>query len=426
MAARWTVGFRENAMNVRFDSVDSSVSPNPSSRGRPKATRRGTFACVLLHNAAKTSASLGVLALLGGFSLQAQSCCESNMCSNVRFLQSQIARSHTHCCNEPPAEQQACFVSHEEKITQTEQLILSAKIACDNGDDELARDIIKQLRDLWLPKPKATESGAVLNEMIALGKRDWVNLDMTMARSPAPCQPVTVGIVDGQVVNAEATGAATEETPEAVANGAGLATVVPSTGPQPMLACEYQVPAGTSMGIRFGEEFPNLGVVGSISIVKLATAFPEGVVAKVGLPTNVHFQVSALWGASLALDLDKSSAYNKLEVDSTGNGTLGVALKLSSSNRYLSGLVQVGSTIYFTFPITVAADWSTIRIHADPTMPGNTITPTFPEILAVDDIHGALPAGGDRCADENGNGIPDGADEEIAAMNTVLGCNSQH
>ncbi len=414
-------------MNARFNSIDSSVSPNPFTFGRPKAKHKGSFAGVLLHNAAKTSFALGVLALLGGFSLQAQSCCESNMCSNVRFLQSQIARSHTHCCNEPPAEQQACFVSHEEKITQTEQLILSAKIACDNGDDELARDIIKQLRDLWLPKPKATASGAVLNEMIALGKRDWVNLDMTMARSPAPCQPVTVGIVDGQVVNAEATGAATEETPEAVTTGAGLATVVPSTGPQPMLSCQYQIPAGTSMGVRFGEEFPNLGIIGSISVVKLVTAFPESGMAKVGLPTNVHFQVSALWGASLALDLDKASPYNKLEVDSSGNGTLGMALKLTSTNRYLTSLVQVGSTIYFTFPVTVAADWSTIRIHADPTMPGNTITPTFPEILAVDDIHGALPpSGGDRCADENGNGIPDGADEEIAAMNTVLGCDSQH
>lgn len=413
-------------MNARFNSVDSSVSPNPFSFGRPKARHKGTFAGVLLHNAAKTSVSLGVLALLGGFTLQAESCCEKDLCSNTRFLQSMIARSYNECCSYPADDQQACFVAQESKIMETEQLILSAKIACDNGDDELARDIIRQLRDLWAPKPKATESGTVLNEMIALGKRDWVNLDMTMERSPSACQPVTVGIVDGQVVNAEATGAATEETPEAVTNGAGLATVVPSTGPQPMLSCEYQVPAGTSMGIRFGEEFPNLGMVGSISIVKLATAFPESGLAKVGLPTNVHFQVSALWGASLALDLDKASPYNKLEVDPSGNGTLGVALKLTSTNRYLTGLVQVGSTIYFTFPVTIAADWSTIRIHADPTMPGNTITPAFPEILAVDDIHGTRPAGGDRCADEDGNGIPDGADQEIAAMNAVLGCDSQH
>jgi hypothetical protein len=420
------IDFRENAMNARFDSADTTCSFNLSAAGRTNKHEQHPRVGVLLRKVARTSIALGVFALLGGFTLQAESCCEKDLCSNTRFLQSMIVRSYQRCCNLPPDQQNTCLISTNDKIMETEQLILSAKIACDNGDDELARDIIKQLRDLWAPKPKASASGAVLNEMIALGKRDWVNLDVTMERSPSPCQPVTVGIVDGQVVNAEATGAATEETPEAVTNGAGFATVVPSTGPQPMLSCEYQVPAGTSMGIRFGEEFPNLGMVGSISIVKLATAFPEGGVAKVGLPTNVHFQVSALLGASLALDLDKASPYNKLEVDSTGNGTLGVALKLSSSNRYLSGLVQVGSTIYFTFPVTVAADWSTIRLHADPTMPGNTITPTFPEILAVDDIHGTRPAGGDRCADEDGNGIPDGADQEIAAMNAVLGCNAQH
>ncbi|MCC6229419.1 MAG: hypothetical protein IT432_09350 [Phycisphaerales bacterium] len=413
-------------MNARVDSTARTHSVDLSASGWAGVRRKSVRGGSILRKAGKTSIALGVLALLGGFTLHAETCCEKDLCSNVRFLQSQIARSYQRCCNLPADQQDTCLISTNDKIMQTEQLILAAKIACDNGDDELARDIIRQLKDLWLPKPKATASGAVLNEMIALGKRDWVNLDMAMARSPAPCQPVTVGIVDGQVVNAEATGAATEETPEAVTSGAGLATVVPSTGPLPMLTCEYQVPAGTSMGIRFGEEFPNLGMVGSISIVKLATAFPESGVAKVGPPTNVHFQVSALWGASLALDLDKSSAYNKLEVDSAGNGTLGVALNLTSTNLYLSGLVQVGSTIYFTFQVTVAADWSTIRIHADPTMPGNTITPTFPEVLAVDDIHGAQPAGGDRCADENGSGIPDGADEEIAAMNTVLGCNSQH
>lgn len=413
-------------MNTRVDVIEGGGPLNSSAAERSERRLDRARVGVLIRKASKTTIALGVLALLGGFTLQAESCCEKDLCSNTRFLQSMIARSYSKCCNMPADQQDACLITQESKTIETEQLILAAKIACDNGDDELARDIIRQLRDLWAPKPKATENGAVLNEMIALGKRDWVNLDMTMARSPAPCQPVTVGIVDGQVVNAEATGAATEETPEAVTSGAGLATVVPSTGPQPMLSCEYQVPAGTSMGIRFGEEFPNLGMVGSISIVKLATAFPESGVAKVGLPTNVHFQVSALWGASLAFDLDRASPYNKLEVDSSGNGTLGVALKLTSTNRYLTGLVQVGSTIYFTFPVSVATDWSTIRIHADPTMPGNTITPTFPEILAVDDIHGTRPAGGDRCADEDGNGIPDGADQEIAAMNTVLGCDSQH
>ncbi len=380
----------------------------------------------LACNSVRVGVLVGVAALTGGFTLQARSCSEKLANSNTRFLQSVIARSYQRCCSLSAGERHASLAADDRKILNSGQIILGAKIACDARQDDLASDLLERLRGEWDPKPRQIESGAVLNEMIALGKRDWLNLDMTMERSPSPCQPVTVGIVNGQVVNAEATGAATEETPEAVTSGAGLATVVPSTGPQPMLTCEYQVPAGTSMGIRFGEEFPNLRIIGSISIVKLATAFPESGVAGVGLPTNVHFQVSALWGASLVLDLDKTSAYNKLDVDSTGNGTLGVALKLTSTNRYLSGLVQIGSTIYFTFPVSVAADWSTIRIHADPTMPGNTITPTFPEILAVDDIHGAVPSGGDRCADENGNGIPDGADEEIAAMNTVLGCDSQH
>lgn len=363
--------------------------------------------------------------MMGGFVLRAQSCCEKKACSQIQLLANRIAQGTASCCNKPASEQSACFTELDSKVQSSHDAILAAQIACDNADDELLRDAIKRLHDIWQPKPTPV-GGIVLNEMVALGRNDWLHLDAMLARSNAACVPVTVAIVGEQVVNAEATGSASEETVEAVVTGEVPATVVSATGNQAFQSCEYLIPSGTTLDMRFGEEFSGLSLSGSIAVARTVPGFPSSGIATVALPTNVSFTISK-WGQTLKMDLDKTFAHNKLEVDANGSGTLGIALTLSSNSSNLIGFVQIGSTIYFTFPVQVAADWSTIRLHADPTVPGNHITPMSDMMLEVlEGEYGLASLPTDRCADEDGNGIRDSADEQINAMNKILGCKANN
>lgn len=363
--------------------------------------------------------------MMGGFVLRAQSCCEKKACSQSQWLTTRIADGYASCCQKTGAEQTACFSELDTKVHNTHDALLAAQIACDNADDELLRDAIKRLHDIWQPKPKPV-GGVILNEMVALGRNDWLHLDAMLARSNAACVPVTVAIVGEQVVNAEATGSASEETVEAVVTGEVPATVVSATGNQAFQSCEYLIPSGTTLDMRFGEELSGLSLSGSIAVARTVPAFPSSGIATVALPTNVSFTISK-WGQTLKMDLDKTFAHNKLEVDADGNGTLGVALTLSSNSSNLIGFVQIGSTIYFTFPVQVAADWSTIRLHADPTVPGNHITPMSDMMLEVlEGEYGLASLPTDRCADEDGNGVRDGADERINVINKILGCKASN
>jgi hypothetical protein len=373
----------------------------------------------------QTIVAMAGFGMMGGFVLRAKSCCEKKACSQIQLLANRIAQGSESCCNKPASEQSACFNELDTKVQNSHDAILAAQIACDNSDDELLRDAIKRLQDIWLPKPKPV-GGIVLNEMIALGRKDWLHLDMALARSDAACVPVTVAIVGEQVVNAEATGSASEGTVEAVVTGEVPATIVSASGNQAFQACEYVIPSGTTLDMRFGEELSGLAMSGSIAVARTTTGFPSSGMATVALPTNISFSISK-WGQTLRMDLDKTFAYNKLEVDANGNGTLGVALKISSNSSNLIGFVQIGSTIYFTFPVQVAADWSTIRLHADPTIPGNHITPMSDLMLEVlEGEYGLASLPTDRCADEDGNGIRDSADEQINAMNKILGCKANN
>jgi hypothetical protein len=49
-------------------------------------------------------------------------------------------------------------------------------------------------------------------------------------------------------------------------------------------------------------------------------------------------------------------------------------------------------------------------------MPGHLYSPVSQMTLRAIGPSGPVPAGGDSCADANGNGIPDGADATIRAI----------
>ena len=361
-----------------------------------------------------------VVAGAGAWTMTVRSCCETHACENMRFLYGQIAGGYETCCQKTLAQQDACFDELDDKISATQTLILTAKMECDTNNDAAVRDIIKQIRELWMPKIIKSAAGAVQNQMVALGTHDYIALDTTLLRTNLDCKPVTVTIIGGTVVNAEATGKAAEDSPR-TGDGTSPAVVVPSDAAQPYSTCTYTVPADSSFDIRFADVRNGISLSGTISIAQTASQVPDTGSADLGLPTAVSLEALYL-GQKLTLELDKTCPYNTLRLDANGVGTLGVALTLKSDSHHLIGLVQIGSTIYFNLPVQMSQNWSSLRIHSLATTPGSTITPTVPAILAGADVPPHAGIAMERCTDNDGNGIRDGADALINAIESQHHC----
>ena len=313
--------------------------------------------------------------------------CERRACENIRFLNAQIAMSYEACCRAPADERTARLSEIQDKAHATLSLALIAKQACDEKDGALAREAARRIRDLWLPTVVRSADGKVVNQMIALGSRDYIVIDATLPRLPDSCTPIADAV-------------ATDN------------------------ACTYTVPANTTFNMRFGDIARNsLSLSGSIAVAQTAAAFPSTGVGPVGLPTDDPLTARFL-GQTITLDLDRTCPYNVLRVDANGNGALCVALTVDSNSPALVGFIQIGSTIYFELPVQVAKDWSAIRIHADASVPGHLLTPTDPVALAGADNPSSAVNAEDPWADTNENGLPDGADEVIYAINSRLNCRS--
>jgi hypothetical protein len=313
---------------------------------------------------------VGLFASATAWSMNLTSCCRDEACENSRFLNSQISMNYELCCQRPEGDRQACLNTLQEKANATLVLILTAKQACDNRDDELVKDTVKKIRDTWLPTIVKGASGLGLNQMIAFGPTDYIDLSTTLARQ------------------------------------GGLDSRTYSFG-------------GTPGAVRFGQVLPGIKVSGEISLVKTSEMPVEGT-ADVGVPSAAVI-VGEYMGRKLTLTLDTKCEYNTLRVDNMGRGTLGMALTLSSKDSELLGLVQVGSAIYFAIPVTLAPNWSSLSIELTPQVPGSQITPTVAQAIAVDTMTPLNAPVGDPC-DMQEAPMRDGARATIGALMSPLGC----
>jgi len=358
-----------------------------------------------------------------GWSVSANSCCMRQACQNTKFLDGAIKSEFRHCCSKPEgAERDACLDTAHAKCQQTISMLLEAKMACDNRDDELLHDTIKRIRDLWAPKIISDSNGKIVNTMVVLLRQDWMALDTTLTLTPQdPCKSVTLAIAPQGVVNAEATGKAIEND----GDSASVAIVVPAAAAQSYTSCTYIIPTGTTADLRMSDEYPGIALSGSIALARTNVAIPEGGTTVAAIPTDVQMSAS-MHGRKLTLALDKTNPFNALRLDAQGKGTLGVALTLDSKSTDLIGLIYVGATIYFEFPVEVNEAWTTVRLNVPRARPGNELTPTPDFMLAgTDGTPVPLPPYlGDRCADANGNGVPDGADWYIHDISSSLECSN--
>jgi hypothetical protein len=433
-------------------------SADPQAHVRAKGApprRRGWIASL-----AGGACSIAALAILGGFTAGGRGCCEDRFCSNLKNLGGPISRGYEKCCGYPPDQQQKCFEDLEKKTQETETLIFTAKIACDEGDDELLDDTIKKIRDIWFKKDtKRSGDETPVNPIGILGPSDWLRFDAALPRRAQPCEPVPVAIVDGRIVHADAAGALAESSPDARAGADVTATIVPAQSAQPIESCSYEFPRGTRItGNIEGRTWSDWSFGGTIAIAPLADAADDAdadgapgaadIGADAGLDTDgandadapnagdephgrrlriIGLPTAASWrfkgyGQVITMDLETSSPHNAVKVNSGGDGKLCVMMKVDSPSRDMKGFIAIGATLYFEFPIEVAPDWSSIRLHSSEAMPGHLLAPIDAPTLAAQYGTSSGRIARDRCGDQDGNGIRDGADSEIHALLCGSGC----
>lgn len=338
-------------------------------------------------------------------------CCRRHYCDAVRELRPQIASAYSSCCQNPDATaRQACLSEVGRKIQEALTLATAAREACQSGNDDLARDIAKQIRDLFKPKVSLSSTGMVRNSWVVFGNRDYLGGKIACCVPPGSvCMPITVSEVGGRTFNPEATGKAVEDA--ASTGGSQAVTVVPASAPNAVQSCTYRIADPARLAIRFGAPEVKGVISGSFELADLRSA-PNG---KSALPTAFDMTLKVA-GAVITLTLDKSSPYNQLLTGADGHGTLGVALTIDSKSRDLASNVFMGGTFYFALPVRVSDDFRCVTLAFDPARPGSELTPVDPSLLLAADGPITPRISDTPCADDDGNGIRDGADEVIGAM----------
>ena len=366
---------------------------------------------------------VSLVLLLGGCTVAPQSCCEQHTCENLRVLKTSIAAGYARCCQQEGPTRAECLNKVGNSTQSILALILQAQIACQSGDAELARDILRAIKEALRIIAGATAfqsidkvDGQVENSVALMGKRDWISLSATLPRGDgSACKSETVAVVGTMTVNAEAAGTTTE----LLDAGAGIPTaalVIPAEAANALVSCEFAFPIDTPTTIRFGQTL-TATVNGTLNLAPLPAQ--QGVTS--ALPTGVDLRIRCL-GQTVTATLDQTSPFNRLEVDAEGVGYLGLALRLDSKSSGLSGSVYVGETFYVRFPVSVGANWSSIRFNLSEQMQGALYTPTSARTLAAADGESHVAIGGDPCADIDGNGIRDGADEVLRAISITSEC----
>lgn len=338
-------------------------------------------------------------------------CCRRHYCDGIRELRAQIASGYAGCCQNPDATaRQACLTDLNNKIQQAQSLASAAREACQSGNDILARDLVKQIRDLFKPKISLSSNGAVQNSWVIFGNADHIGGQLACCvPAGSACKPITVSEVGGKKFNPEATGKAVENA--AAAGGSQAVTVVPASSIDAVQSCTYNLPASANLTVKFGAPEVTAQVSGSFELANLRAA-PNG---KSALPSAFDITLSAA-GAVVTLTLDKSSPYNELLTTANGHGTLGVALTVDSKSPSLASSVFMGGTYYFALPVQVSDDFRCVTFVFDPARPGSEFTPVDPTLLVAADGPGTPRISDTPCADDDHNGLRDGADEMIGAM----------
>ena len=223
-----------------------------------------------------------------------------------------------------------------------------------------------------------------------------------------------MAIIDGKKYTTESAGKLIEQL--AADGGQPIGVILGPDASQALTSCTYSINGSVPLEAKFGEELAGT-LSGSVSLAVLDV----GGQAMAALPTDANLSAT-FQGQTVKFTLEKSSPFNSLRANVQGEGTLGLVMKVDSKSPMLAASMYMGQTMYFEVPVTVAPDWQSFTVAVASTRSGRLLTPVDDDVLLAADGRFEPRVTNTPCADDNNNGIRDGAEEQINAIDSQLDC----
>ncbi len=364
--------------------------------------------------------------LCAGICLGLAGCCD-DVCDAYGDLKVDIANNYAVCCQTGTDDDwNECIQDAQERHNELRDTLIAAEAACRNNQNDLAEELLRDFYELLRGRiteavgPVALRSGnAIVNTFVILEPTDLIDFAMTAEFSTSSIQKIQPFLVDGVRYSAESAGIAIE-----------AATLYSDDGNPPVSSIEpfteatanlYRFHSSGQISVSTDPYDRTLSVIkGDLTITDYSA---DGVTRLV--PTNFAMILQGD-GMTVTLTLDQTSPYNELVLDDTGNGYLGLTVSLNSQSQGLNRLNNLGS-----FWMILPASQNTqgdLTFNTNGWTIGTDIFPLQPATLAVTTGQTgelpSLPNGREEsCADVDGNGIRDGADELINNYDNLTDCN---
>ncbi len=353
---------------------------------------------------------------------------KDEICQTERDLLANVANGYGLCCQELFDDRAwgDCVQSANMRNKRLHGLIsiankpeMEKRIGIKKGESLRAFYDLLRGRLVEAIGPTVLRSGnPIANTFVILEPTDQISVSMSAAltgTNPVKTQPM---LVNGELYSAESGGVAIEAQTLMSADGS-----VPSASMLPVIntiAEQYQFDQSGSIEVLTGPYDQTLSVMkGRLTITELVAEGQSKLV-----PTDMVLILQG-GGIDVTLTLDETCPYNELVLDANGDGYLGMAVSLNSASSVLARVSQLGS-FWMVLPVSQDAFGGLVFDTAGWSI-GTEVFPIQPATMAIvmgqTGASNGLPNGREEsCADTDGNGIRDGADEIINIYDTYDAC----
>lgn len=354
-------------------------------------------------------------------------CCD-DVCDAADDLKANVAAGYAICCQTESEEAgwSDCVQDANSRNQDMRDTLLAAQAACENGDNDLMEELLRDFYQILRGRiveavgPTALRSGnPIANTYVILEPTDQISIAFTALSTISSVVKTQPMLVNGELYTAESGGVAIEaQTLLSVDGVAPAASILPVMN---MDAQQYQFDPSGSITVLAGPFERTLGVVkGRLTITELLSGDQSKLV-----PTDMVLTLQGD-GITTTLTLEETCPYNELVLDANGDGYLGMAVSLSSASEALTRISQLGA-FWMMLPVSEDVTGQLVFDTSGWSI-GTEVFPIQPATMAIalgqTGNAGSLPNGRDEsCADADGNGIRDGADEIINIYDNLGGCN---
>lgn len=342
-----------------------------------------------------TTTRLSLVAGVAGACLGLAGCCTA-VCDAETDLKTWIALQYENCCGQDAPAWDSGLEALGDDYNELFALLMVADSACRNSNADLRREILQSFYDKLtttaapgLADGTVVRDGArIANLFPALGFDESISVALRSATPTTPLAPDP----------ANATDCVADSLPEARPSDASP------------LVTRYQFAPGGRVVLGAGA----FNRAHTLRHGELAVAQPDddGVARTVPVSFKLEFSGN---GILTTLTLDPACPFNEVVYADAASGELRMGVRLESDSVYMDRLEWLG-TLWMVLPFTIAADGS-MTVSTGGLVAGPTVFPVTQQTQAVllnDPDANPPPLPNNReetCADVNGNGIRDGADE---------------